>query len=168
MIVQRNGQFMDTDNGETWTELPFTFLRTPYNYDMNAAGKETAVVFKDKSLARQEFKEDADINTIVERFGLTHELPELPVSVPLSGDYTEVVNDYRTALDMVIGAQKAFMELPAGTRARFGNDPQLLMEFVQNKDNLEEARKLGLAVPAAVVPPPAPPMLVKVVPDVDK
>lgn len=52
------------------------FLRTPYNYDMNAAGDESGLRCEDATRAQQQFKEESDINTIVARFGLTGEMPD--------------------------------------------------------------------------------------------
>lgn len=99
----------------------------------------------------QSFREEVDINTIVERFGLTGELPE-NVRLPVSGDFTGIT-DFQTALNAVRSAEEAFMELPAQLRARFANDPQKLLEFVEDGSNLAEARKLGLLAD----PPPKPP-----------
>ena len=53
------------------------FVRSPYNYDMSAVSDETGLCCEDESLAIQSAKEDADINTIVRRFGLTGELPSV-------------------------------------------------------------------------------------------
>lgn len=94
------------------------------------------------SRTQQHFAEEVDINTIVKRFGLTGELPE---NVPhiLQGDFTNVL-DFQSAMDMVVAAREAFMEQPAEVRARFDNDPQKFLQFTSNKDNLDEAIKLGL------------------------
>jgi len=108
----------------------------------------------------QSSKDEADINTIVERFGVTGQLPQ-NVRTPLSGDFTEAV-DFRTALDAVIEAQRSFDAMPAGVRKRFGNDPAEFVDFSTARDdkgvlvNLVEMRKLGLAVPeeVVIVPPP--------------
>lgn len=131
-------------------------VRTPYNYDVDAATLSTGVDFPTPTLTQQQFAEEVDINTIVKRFGLTGQLPE-NVRVPEYGDYTEAVTDYQTALNMVIEADEAFMKLPGAVRERFGNNPQKLLEFVSDPANLEEARKLGIANAAAVVPPIVPP-----------
>ena len=37
------------------------------------------------------------------------------------------------------------MQLPAKARARFQNDPQQFMEFMNDEENIAEAIKLGLA-----------------------
>lgn len=129
-------------------------LRAVGWYDVKAASDSVAIDFTgDPGYTQQEFREETDINTIVRRFGLTGEMPQT-VSVPRYGDFTEV-GDYKSALDAVIAADAAFMELPAALRERFKNDPQELLMFVEDEANLEEARKLGL-LKAVEVPPPAP------------
>lgn len=105
----------------------------------------------DDTRTHQSFKDECDINVIVERFGLTGELPE-NVRVPVSGDFTDVV-DFQTALNAVRKAQEGFAALPADVRYRFANDPQRLMEFMADDRNLEEARKLGLVNPEPPKPP---------------
>lgn len=120
------------------------FLRSAFNYDTDQASQEAATVIEGESLAQQQFKEECDINTIVERFGLTGELPE-NLRLPVSGDFTGVV-DFKTAMDAVSSAQSAFMQLPGHLRARFENDPQRLMRFLENDKNRAEAEELGLVV----------------------
>lgn len=150
---------------EEFASVPF--FRTPFNYNRDAVSAAVVVhgaTPDDPSMTKQSFKEESDINTIVRNFGLTGELPQ-DVSMPISGDFTEAVTDFHTAQNMLRQSLEAFMLFPADVRARFHNDPQEMMDFVEDKANLEEARKLGLAVPA--VPPPVPPapMAVRIVPD---
>lgn len=140
--------------------MKYPFFRGAYNYDLAAASAESAIESGGASLTVQSMAEDADINVIVKRFGLTGRLPEDP-RVPTYGDFTGI-SSYRDALEVVMAADSAFMEFPADVRARFGNDPQLLMDFVGDDTNVDEARKLGLLKPTAEVPAP---LLVKVVPD---
>lgn len=139
------------------------FLRTPYNYDMDDVSAKTGLVCLEGPFGRtqQSSKEECDINTIVRNFGLTGELPQ-NVRMPESGDFVDAVTDYQTALNMVMEAEARFMEFPAEVRKRFNHDPGKLMEFVEDPNNLDEARKLGLAVPAKVAPEP---MAVRVVPE---
>lgn len=122
-------------------------LRTPYNYDVDAVSEATGLLFLDESLADQSQAEDADINTIVKRFGLTGQLPT-DVRVPTYGDF-ESVHDYHSAQNLLLEAQDAFMEMPAHVRARFDNDPGKFMDFVHDSKNSEEAVKLGIALPQA-------------------
>jgi phage internal scaffolding protein len=118
------------------------FLRTPYNYDKDAASNESGLHCEDASLAQQHYKEECDINTILEKFNITGMLPENTLS-PRYGDFTGI-GDYHTALNRVIAAQDEFEALPAQIRARFDNDPAKLIEFLDNSDNRPEAEELGL------------------------
>jgi phage internal scaffolding protein len=127
-----------------------TFLRTPYNYDLDAASNESGLRCEDASLAQQHYKEECDINTILQKFNITGLLPESPLT-PRYGDFTGI-GDYHTALNRVIAAQDEFDGLPAQIRARFENDPAKLIEFLENSENRPEAEKLGLVEPAAEQP----------------
>jgi phage internal scaffolding protein len=123
------------------------FLRTPYNYDKDAASNESGLHCEDASLAQQHFKEECDINTILQKFNISGLLPETPLS-PRYGDFTGI-GDYHTALNRVIAAQDEFDGLPATIRARFNNDPAELIEFLENSENRPEAEMLGLVDKAA-------------------
>lgn len=121
-------------------KLPF--VRNPYNYDMALVSQETGLACKDPSLAQQHMKDECDINVIVERFGVTGQLPQSPIE-PLYGDFSGV-SDYHTALNKVKAADEAFMGLPAKLRAKFDNDPNALLQFLNNEQNRDEAIMLGL------------------------
>ncbi len=123
------------------------FLRTAYNYDKDAASNESGLACEEPSLAQQHFKDECDINNILRQFNITGLLPESPLS-PRYGDFTGI-GDYHTALNRVIAAQDEFDSLPAQIRARFNNDPQELIEFLDNEENRPEAEKLGLVEKAA-------------------
>lgn len=125
------------------------FLRTPYNYDTDAASNESGLACEEPSLAQQHYKDECDINTILERFSITGLLPDSPLS-PRYGDFSGI-GDYHTALNRVIAAQDEFEALPAQIRARFDNDPAQLIEFLQNENNRSEAEELGLVEKAAAV-----------------
>lgn len=135
------------------------FLRTPYNYDVNKASDDSGLKCEDLSLTQQHFAEECDINYIVERFGVTGQLPPGAVYQPTYGDFTGI-GDYRQALDAVQAADDAFMALPAKIRERFDNDPALFVDFCSSNDPADraEAMDLGLipypAKPDGVVPSP--------------
>lgn len=108
----------------------------------------------------QSGKDEADINTLVKRFGLTGQVPQ-NVRVPLSGDFSDAY-DFHTAMRGIRQAEESFAAMPADVRKRFQNDPGLFVDFATELSsdgkalaNLEELRKMGLAVPAA---PPATPV----------
>ena len=118
------------------------FLRTPYNYDKDAASNESGLACEEPSLAQQHFKDECDINNILRQFNITGLLPESPLS-PRYGDFSGI-GDYHTALNRVIAAQDEFEALPAQIRARFNNDPAELIEFLEDDNNRPEAESLGL------------------------
>ncbi len=126
------------------------FLRTPYNYDTDAASNESGLHCEDASLAQQHFKDECDINNILRQFNITGLLPENTLS-PQYGDFTGV-QDYHSALNQVIAAEDEFMALPATLRARFNNDPAKLIEFLNNPENKNEAVSLGLINNPAEMP----------------
>lgn len=119
------------------------FLRTPYNYDTEAASDESGLKCEDKSLAQQHLAEDADINNIVATFTRTGQLPvhNLP---PLQQDFSDRVYSFQDALDLVVQAREAFQAMPAEVRNRFENDPGRFVDFCSDERNRDEMRKLGL------------------------
>lgn len=126
-------------------EITPVFVRTAFNYDMDGASEESGLKCEDESKAQQQFKDECDINTIIERFGLSGELPQ-NLRVPLVGEFAEV-GDYQQALNKLIEADDAFMQMPANIRARFGNDAGAFVDFVSDERNVEQAREWGLTRP---------------------
>jgi len=86
-------------------------------------------------ITQQHPKEQVDINTIVQRFGLTAEMP-FGAAGGFYGDFTGI-NDFESALGLVEGAQERFMALPAHVRERFDNDPGKLIRYVQSASQKE-------------------------------
>lgn len=123
------------------------FLRTPFNYDMNAASDESGVRCLDASLTQQQFRDETDINNIVDLFMKTGHIPT-PASMPQYIDY-EGVFDYQSAMNVVRQADENFMRMDAKLRARFHNSAQEFLEFFGDPANTDEAVRLGLAVPTA-------------------
>jgi len=123
-----------------------------FNYNTEKASLESGIDGQaEPSMTQQQFREEADINTIVRRFGLTGQLPENP-RLPTYGDFTEVT-DYQTALNAVRLADESFMALPAPIRAEFDNDPQKLLLALDDERNADRLRELGLLNPKAELTP---------------
>ena len=103
---------------------------------------DVATVNGEPSMARQEFKDEVDINNIMKKYD--DRLNAVPFTA--SGQYGDFsqITEFRDMLDTVIYAQEAFASLPASMRKRFGNDPALLLEFLQDEANYDEGVKLGL------------------------
>lgn len=135
-----------------------TFLRTPYNYNMEHASTESGLQCKDQTLTQQHFAEEVDINTIVHRFNINGELPQ-GLRMPTYEDFTGVF-DFHSAMNAIAQAREAFDAQPAHIRSRFHNDPGEFVDFATNKDNIVEARKMGLVPPEELPEPPAKPMRV--------
>jgi phage internal scaffolding protein len=117
-------------------------IRTPYNYDMLIASHDSGLECKGKSLAKQSFKEECDINTIVRMFGVTGKVPVTAIE-PSYGDFSGV-SDYHSAMNKIKEAEASFMALPAKLRQKFDHDPNALLNFLENEQNRDEAIQLGL------------------------
>lgn len=105
---------------------------------------------------KQSFKEECDINNIMRKYLQGAPIPA-NVRVGRYGDFSTGV-DYLEAQAVILMAREQFGALPSKVRERFNNDPAMMLDFVGNPANIDEARKLGLlkleqAVPAPVVVP---------------
>jgi len=128
-------------------------------YDFKARSDETATECKDPSLTVQSDAVDADINTIVKRYGITGQMPQA-LRLPEYSDYEDVF-DFHSAQLAILEGEKQFMSLPADIRAKFENDAGQFFSYAANPDNIDGLRELGLAKPLAPAPEP-------VVTEVDK
>lgn len=128
----------------------FPAVRSALNYDGDAVSRETWLVSDVESRTQQQFKEECDINVILDRFGMTGQLP-VPTVQPMEGDFTEI-GDYQSALEAVRRANENFMTLPSKVRERFEQDPRKFVDFCINPANIEAVRALGLAPAMPAVP----------------
>lgn len=94
------------------------------------------------STVQQHFKDDCDINILVERFTRTGQMPQRAPEDYSFGDFTAI--DYQSALDTIMVANEQFGTLPASVRERFSNNPVQLLHFLEQESNREEAVRLGL------------------------
>lgn len=101
------------------------------------------LVCKDKSLTKQGFVDECDINKIIKKASATGLVTHLQTKVAMYGDFTGL-GDYHMAMCIVSAAEEMFNALPAEVRLRFNNDPAELMEFLNHPENREEGVKLGL------------------------
>ena len=107
------------------------------------------------SLTKQYFLKDTNLNSIMEKYQSTGVLESTTGTPrqPQFGDFSDV-KTYKEGLDSIINAQSAFDDLPAKIRKRFGNNPSNFIEFMDDINNLDEARRLGIV--AAEKPKPQP------------
>lgn len=94
---------------------------------------------------KQEFAAECDINNILEKFSPEALEERLMAAEGVYRDFSEDLT-YEEARQLVSDCDDAFMSLPAKVRERFMNNPQLLIDFLDDASNDEEAIKLGLKV----------------------
>ena len=120
-------------------------FRTAYDSQSAKVSVQTSFACPtDSSLTHQSFKDECDINLIIERLDVSGFLDGPQGPAPQFFDASEVP-DYQAALNQVLYAQGLFDDLDAGIRKRFRNDPGEFVSFFQDPANQEEAIALGLA-----------------------
>lgn len=93
----------------------------------------------------ESFKDECDVNNIMDKFRKTGNLTHVAKIQGTYGDFSEVP-DLQDAMQTVTEATLAFDSLPSRIRLRFGNSPNEFLNFMANPQNDEEAIKLGLKI----------------------
>jgi len=98
-----------------------------------------------KNGAQQHFGPEVNINTIMEKAkrGIA---PRVGNKIAKYGDFSNVTC-FADALQQINEANEMFMSIPAKVRARFNNDPNYLIQFMNHPGNRAEAIELGLIDP---------------------
>ena len=94
------------------------------------------------SMTQQQFKDECDINLIVERARKSGFI-NVPSEQPIYGDFADV-GDFIEAQNLIAQASQYFDGLPANIRARFSNSPAEFLRFINDEANVDEAVSLGL------------------------
>ncbi len=94
--------------------------------------------------AQQQFKEDCDINKIMERLEKNNALDHVSKYQTEYGFTTPM--SYHDSLNIIKKADSMFNDLPAKIRDEFANNPQAFLQFVQNPKNADRAKELGIAL----------------------
>ena len=129
------------------------FFKTPHNHDTNAETKRTGLVCLDPSLTDQSFKEDADINNIIERIRKTGQFQ--PVLPEHFGDGTQIPSLFE-ARSRIAESNATFYNLAPSVREQFQNDPGRWESYVLaslKAGNREAVIAMGIQLPE---PPEAP------------
>lgn len=137
-------------------------IRGALHADREARSRASTLTCSDPSRTVQAQKDDADINVIVKRFGVTGQLPSA-IRLPEYGDFNGI-SDFREAVEAVQLAEREFLKVPAEERAKFNHDPQAWLAFVSDPDNREyldakgylKAHKAATAAKTAEGTPDAP------------
>lgn len=113
------------------------FIRSRYNLGDPCPG----ITFTQPTLTQQHFQEECDVNNIMKKYLVTGTVPQIAGAFY---DETPDVVDYFSLNNHIAGIDEAFMELPSAVRKKFQNNPGLLLEFLSDERNLDEAISLGL------------------------
>lgn len=124
------------------------------------------VVFKEKSKTCQQFKDEADINHLIDNYTRTGSFYDMRTLMrqkprqPIFADFTEIP-DFEQGQNILARGSSLFDMLPVKVRERFNNSPELLLAFLRDSKNEDEAIKLGLIPapkkdPAPIAPEPFP------------
>ena len=128
-------------------------MRSYYTRPGSLTGAVSFVGVRD--LTDQSFKDQCDINKIVEHFVVSGMWPIPGQNAPtLDYDAFDAHPTLQDQLQLVINTKERFSSLPASVRARFGHDPEALISFVADVNNRDQAVALGLipAAPAGAAP----------------
>jgi len=130
---------------EVGKEIPRLRITGRYRYPKILGKRFDLDVETSKSKTEQSHKDDCDINKIVKRYRQTGILgnPNNKTRQPMYGDFTNI-EEYQTIQNRLIQATDEFALLNSDLRAKFGNNPANLVEYLSNPDNLDEARQLGI------------------------
>lgn len=100
--------------------------------------------FTKPTLAKQSFKAECDINTIMAKYAKSGLVTHVNEHQGQYGDFIGY-NDYHTSMIQIKKAEEMFLSLPAKMRAKFFNSPSEFLAFTQDPDNQEKMIELGLA-----------------------
>lgn len=87
---------------------------------------------------------DTDINRIMRQVVKTGVMPP-NTRQAVFGDFR--ATDFQQAQNLMVSIRLAFGRLDARTRAQFDNDPRVMLEWLENPDNGDKAREMGLLPP---------------------
>lgn len=117
---------------------------------------EEGVEVPERSMTKQEFSEECDINNIMKLAARTNGL--VSHVNQFNGQYMDVSQglSFQESMNNVLRGQEMFNSLPADIRSRFENDPGKFLDFVIDPNNKDEMRKIGLLKPEPAAPITAP------------
>lgn len=122
--------------------------RSPHQQHYTRANGTVGVrtVNNEPSMTQQQFKDDCDVNVIMDKFLKTGTITHLRRE---PGAYLNLLEmpDYQQSLQTVINAQNSFMELDADVRLKFDNDPGKFLEWLGDPSKEQEHVAMGLRVP---------------------
>ena len=119
-------------------------------YDPVEEHDHCGIEFTMPSLAVQDEKDETDINYIVNKYSdgqkgiMTLDLGDSSQYAYLQFGDATLPGDYSTALELVSGVREEFYSLPAYVRAKFGHDPMIFIDHLNDPATLEYLQQQGL------------------------
>lgn len=110
-----------------------------------------SISFPAESRTKQSFRDECNINKIMAKYKSTGAIPHLNNRTPQYGLASG--NDFAESMRIVKDAQEMFDALPSAIRAKFMNQPEYFLNFVQDPENQDEMIELGLATRAQAPDP---------------
>jgi len=93
--------------------------------------------------AKQQFKDECDINRIMEKYRVSGMVTHLSKNLGRYVDVSEV-GSYHEAVTRVIETRGFFAGLSADMRKEFDHDPAVFLDFISDPENIAKIHELGL------------------------
>lgn len=104
------------------------------------------------SRAKQEFRDECDVNVVVRNYAQTGMWSHLARRNPVYGDFSQA-EDLRSAIALVEASRADFQALPAAVRRAVENDPAKFLEAMADPEQVVELARLGLPMVEGWKPP---------------
>lgn len=107
--------------------------------EIRAQAREFSRYQPGESQTKQSFKDECDINKILEKASRTGMVSHLSKYEGQYADFADV--DLQTMMNTVARANTLFAELPAEIRREFGNSQEAFFSFVNNPENRDSLKE---------------------------
>lgn len=102
------------------------------------------IEFKEPTMTQQHFRDECDINKIVERAIRTGDTTVFTSAQRAEFYDASAITDYVDAMALIDDVNDDFNSLPSTIRSMFGNNVKQYVEWMSNPANWSKARELGL------------------------
>lgn len=128
-------------------------IRTQHDELETDYSRDTGLDFDGtRDLARQEFKDDADINNILRKFGLN-----TPQQQPTYGTEVDYTIDLQQALSAISQARQSWKSLPANLKEKYPDWQSLLNAIEAGTLHIDLTDQANAPRPDPAAPPAEPP-----------
>lgn len=142
-IFNGNQVLVDDETGEIIDQV---FFKTPNNHDTLAESLRTSTYCEDPSLTDQSFKEEVNINTIMDRVKAG---AQLPITLPEHFGDATTIPQYIESVQKIAENNATFYNLAPAIREEFMNDPtrwtvQVMKDL--DKGDLNNLKRMGINI----------------------